>query len=60
MAQRMSTSRAVRPAALVTLLAMMLFDLLWVGCDDGRLGLELELQVVDKSISRRSECALCL
>jgi hypothetical protein len=31
MAQRMSTSRAVRPAALEALLAMTLLALLWVG-----------------------------
>jgi hypothetical protein len=40
MAQRMSTSRAVRPAVLVALLVMMLFEFFRV---DERLELKLEL-----------------
>lgn len=43
MAQRMSTSRAVRPAELVALLVMMSLGLFRVGCDAEQLELKLGL-----------------
>ena len=58
MAQRMSTSRAVRPAALMALLVMMLFDLLWVVGDGGLLGVGVGVISSGKVSSKSVYCLL--